>query len=126
MTKITIADYNPEWPAMYERIREKLAPALVELDPKIEHVGSTSVPGLAAKPIIDVMIGVREEDLNRSVEPLKALGYQYAPEFEVEMPYRRHLRGFENGIRTEHLHVVPYMHEFWVRHILFREYLRTH
>jgi GrpB-like predicted nucleotidyltransferase (UPF0157 family) len=72
------------------------------------------------------MIGVHEDDLNRAVQPLSALGYEYVPEFEVDMPRRRYFRGYENGVRVEHLHVVPLGHEFWVRHLLFRDYLRAH
>jgi GrpB-like predicted nucleotidyltransferase (UPF0157 family) len=125
-TPITIADYDPAWPAMYQTERERICaefgPALVD----IEHVGSTSVPGLAAKPIIDIMPGVRTlADADRVVEGMRRLGYEYVPEFEEALPDRRYFRK-GHPERKWHVHVVEAGSEFWRRHLAFRDYLRAH
>ena len=85
---IVVTDYNPAWPAMFEREPTKLATALGPLVVTIEHVGSTAVPGLAAKPIIDLLVGVRSLDDARSacIKGLQALGYTYMPEYEAWLP----------------------------------------
>lgn len=123
---VVIRDYDPAWPAMFERERTRIEAALAGEGAVVEHVGSTAVPGLGAKPIIDILIGV--PDLNtadRCVPILVTLGYTYFPEQEVQMPERRYLdRLDENG--SYHLHMVQSGGEFWERHLLFRDYLRSH
>jgi GrpB-like predicted nucleotidyltransferase (UPF0157 family) len=100
---------------------------------RIEHVGSTAVEGLAAKPIIDMMPGVRSLDAFMAHIPaLEALGYQYVPEFEKPipelndpgMPFRRYFRKDIDGVRAYHMHTVEFGSEFWQDHLLFRNYLR--
>lgn len=96
---------------------------------EIEHVGSTAVAGLAAKPIIDIQVGVASlDDSTRIVAAVEALGYVYVPEFERELPNRRFFRrASPTGITTHHVHVVERTdHEWWDRHIWFRDWLRTH
>jgi len=85
---IVIRDYDPTWPAEFERERARLRTALGSLVTSIEHVGSTAVPGLAAKPIIDVLVGVHSLRLARSlsIEPLQSLGYAYMAEYEAWLP----------------------------------------
>jgi GrpB-like predicted nucleotidyltransferase (UPF0157 family) len=125
---IVIADYDPEWPDLYgveaARIRSALGDLLVE----IEHVGSTSVPGLAAKPRIDIMPGLaREEDLDRVIEPITGLGFEYISKFEDQMPYRRlFTRHSDVHQIAVNIHTVVVDSEFWERHLLFRDYLRRH
>ncbi|MBI2856153.1 MAG: GrpB family protein [Chloroflexi bacterium] len=93
----------------------------------IEHVGSTSVPGLAAKPIIDIMAAIDSLDnAQECIGPLKDLGYEYIPEYEDVRPERRYFHKGPAAARTHHLHVVELHSAFWSRHILFRDYLRTH
>ena len=96
-------------------------------------MGSTSVPGLAAKPIIDMMPGLRSlNDAPAIIEKLVDLGYHYVPEFEEDtpsgpgMPLRRYLRRDEDGRRAYHVHMVEYGSDFWTKHLLFRDYLREH
>jgi len=132
--RIVIADYDPAWPAKFEAERDLIvrtcgAGAFVS----IQHVGSTSVPGLAAKPIIDMMPGVRSlDDAPPLVPLLESIGYEYVPEFEHDtpsgpgMPFRRYFRKDANGERAYHLHMVEVGSEFWVDHLLFRDYLRAH
>ena len=131
---IVIADYEPRWPLRFEEER-----ALIERTcgegafVRVEHVGSTSVPGLAAKPIIDIMPGLRELAGAAPLIPLlESTGYEYVPAFEHDtasgpgMPFRRYFRKDEHGERAFHLHVVEVGSAFWVDHLLFRDYLRAH
>ena len=81
---IAILDYDPAWPGMFEQERANLQSVLGPLVLAIEHMGSTAVPGLAAKPIIDLLVGVHDLTDARSlcVKPLEALGYTYMPQYE--------------------------------------------
>jgi GrpB-like predicted nucleotidyltransferase (UPF0157 family) len=122
---IRILDYDPHWPELFEQEKRRLLLAAGDTFMRVEHVGSTSVPGLGAKPIIDILAAVRTlgEVLAR-VEALKGIGYEYVPEYEAELPERRY---FQKGRpRTHHLHVVEPQSEFWSRLLLFRDYLRAH
>ncbi len=82
---IVVLDYDPAWPATFEQERTSLHTALGPLVLTIEHIGSTAVPGLAAKPIIDLQLSVRSlaEARSSCVEPLQALGYAYMPQYEA-------------------------------------------
>ena len=120
---IEIAEYDPAWPSAYERERAAILTALEDLALAVEHVGSTSVPGLGAKPIIDIMIGLRKlADHARCVAPLRSLGYEHKGEFGI--PGRHYFRKPVRGPRTHQLHMVEHCSGFWVRHLLFRDYLR--
>ncbi len=127
---IIIADYDPKWPDLYQIEAARLREALGDLLVAIEHVGSTSVPGLAAKPRIDIMPGLAsEEDLDRTIEPITSLGFEYISKHEDEMPYRRlFTRNQEpgSGQIAVNIHTVAVGSEFWERHLLFRDYLRAH
>lgn len=131
---IVIADYDPAWAPKFEAARDAMYAACGrEAFVVIEHMGSTSVPGLAAKPIIDMMPGIRSlDDAPPIIDKLQALGYHYVPEFERDtpsgpgMPFRRYLRRDEDGRRAYHVHMVAYGSDFWVKHLLFRDYLRAH
>jgi len=123
---VIIADYDPDWPQRYEAERGRILAAIAPWVAQIEHIGSTSVPGLGAKPIIDIMVAVRSlDDAAHCIEPLRALGYQYHPEFEDTLPERRY---FNRGPSDDHyhLHMVELDGGFWQRHLLFRDYLRAH
>jgi GrpB-like predicted nucleotidyltransferase (UPF0157 family) len=110
---------------MFEEERDRISGAIGRWLAAIEHVGSTSVPGLAAKPIIDIMPGLRSlADAPHIIGPMEALGYEYVPEFEAQLPERRY---FRRGIpRTHHVHVVEASSRFWRRHLAFRDWLRAH
>jgi GrpB-like predicted nucleotidyltransferase (UPF0157 family) len=120
---VEIAEYDPAWPAAYERERALIARALGDLMLGIEHVGSTAVPGLGAKPIIDITVGIhRLADGEKCVGPLEELGYEYRGDGEI--PGRHYFRKFTRGERTHHLNIVEHEGDFWERHLLFRDYLR--
>jgi GrpB-like predicted nucleotidyltransferase (UPF0157 family) len=123
--RIVIVPYRPSWPREFERESARVRQALGELAVAAEHVGSTAIPGMASKPIIDVMIGVRSLTLARAkVGAVEALGYAYVPEFEAQIPERLF---FQRGNpRTHHLHVVEPGSAFWERQLVFRDYLRGH
>ena len=126
---VRIVDYDPSWPAMYDAEKKAILQAAGEWLVDIQHLGSTSVPGLAAKPVIDIIAAVSDlDDARHIVDPLAALGYDYVPEYEVEMPMRRYFRKGRRGKEGDkyHLHVVEPNSEFWNRHLAFREYLLAH
>ncbi len=118
--RVRVVPYDEVWPVLYEveaaQLREVLGSSLRVL----EHVGSTAVPGLAAKPVIDIAASVEALD---ELEPaaLEALGYRYVPAFEEELPNRRY---FTRG--DYHLHVYEQEHEEFMDYVRFRDYLRTH
>ncbi len=126
--KITIEPYDPAWPAKFEQEKARLREALGEHALNIQHIGSTSVPGLGAKPIIDIMIAVRslEEADQFCIQPIVALGYEYVREFEEQTPQRRFFRkAGADGARTHHIHMVVVNSDWWLDHLLFRDFLRA-
>jgi GrpB-like predicted nucleotidyltransferase (UPF0157 family) len=124
---IVIVDYDPRWPEMFRAERDAILSATGPRLVAIEHVGSTAVPGLGAKPIIDIMAGVRRlAEAAECIAPLAPLGYRYLPEYEALIPDRRFFRKGPPGPITHHLHLVELGGDFWERHLLFRDYLRTH
>ena len=125
---IVVSDYNPAWPATFEQERASLHTALGPLALTIEHIGSTAVPGLAAKPIIDLQLSVRSlaEARSSCVGPLQALGYAYMPQYEARLPGELFSRKGLSGPWTHHLHILQGDHPRWQRRLLFRDYLRNH
>ncbi len=123
---VVIVDYDPEWPARFEEERAIIEAAIGPRTVAIEHVGSTAVPGLGAKPVVDIMVGIDSlADAAACIEPLGAAGYTYYPDHEAEMPERRYF-DVQSGTRDAHLHMVEYGGAFWRRHLAFRDYLRAH
>lgn len=123
---IVIVDYDPAWPVRAFAEMESIRAALGNRLASIEHIGSTSVPGLAAKPIIDLMVGLPTlADARACIPLLVTLGYTYMPEYEAEMPERRYFRKGTDEARTCHLHMVEIGSPFWVRHLAFRDALRA-
>jgi GrpB-like predicted nucleotidyltransferase (UPF0157 family) len=133
-TAAVVVAYDPRWPALYERARTELVDALRGHVVEIEHVGSTAVPGLASKPVIDIAIGVDAIDRPELVDELVALGYVYVPEYEEELPFRRYFRRGYPDLELHptieksgyHLHVVGAGHPFMRADVAFRDHLRTH
>ena len=91
----------------------------------VEHIGSTAVPGLAAKPVIDISVGLRRAELAAErIAVMERLGYEYLG--ENGLPGRLFFRKDEAGRRTHHVHAVEHDGEHWHRHRAFRDYLRAH
>ena len=123
---VRIVDYDPTWPACFEAERALLAPVFAGAECVIEHVGSTSVSGLAAKPIIDIMIGTRTlPEIEQRIREIEALGYEYVPEHEAVLPMRRYFDKPPDAVRTHHLHCIELGSVFWSDHLLFRDQLRA-
>jgi len=121
---VEIVSYDVAWPARFEeecaQLRRVLTPWLAG---PIEHIGSTAIPGLAAKPVIDIMAGVDSLDGSRpAIAAAARLGYCY-------FPYQPELKHWfckpSPAFRTHHLHLVPIGSPQWIRPIAFRDYLRV-
>jgi GrpB-like predicted nucleotidyltransferase (UPF0157 family) len=121
-SEVTTVPYNPAWPQMYEEEREKIVEALENRIAEIHHVGSTAVPGLPAKPIIDIMIAVpRLEDAIDCISPLSDLGYAF-----IDFPQNAERRFFRKGQpRTHHVHIVEVGSAELRDHLAFRDALRA-
>jgi GrpB-like predicted nucleotidyltransferase (UPF0157 family) len=125
--KIIIKEYDPKWLELFEVESAVLMDAIGHYVADIQHIGSTAVPGLAAKPVIDILIGLRRLlDAQDCILPIEGMEYEYFPEFENEFPERRYFRKSSNGKRTHQIHLVEINTDFWKRHLAFRDYLRSH
>lgn len=119
---VEIVAYDPNWPGQFESWRGRLARALGERARRIEHVGSTSVPGLAAKPVIDILVTVPDPDLESSyAPPIEVLGVQLRSRDELH----RYFRPFAGRPRDVQVHVCAPGSGWERRHLLFRDYLRS-
>jgi GrpB-like predicted nucleotidyltransferase (UPF0157 family) len=122
---VRIVDHDPEWPALADAELRRVGVAVGETAVSLEHVGSTAVPGLAAKPIIDLLVGVDAiEPRERYVASLERLGYLFAP--APDSPGRHFFALPPQRPRTHHLHVVEAGSEHEFRHIAVRDFLRAH
>lgn len=123
--KVEIKPYNPMWKHCFEEERNLLK-ALLEKDAvDIQHIGSTAIPGISAKPIIDIAVGVRElNDGLKHIEALEKHGYEFRG--EAGIPGRLFFAKGSPDFRTHHLHMVEYNSEIWANHLLFRDYLKSH
>ena len=126
MTSVDVVPWRREWARMFEVERGRLVTVFDGTDYTIEHIGSTSVDGLGAKPIIDVLVGVeRLEEVETRIPTLEGLGYEYVPEYESEIPDRRYFRRPRARPRTSHVHCVRRGGRLWTHHLAFRDYLRA-
>ena len=129
---VAVVGYDPQWPQLFleekERLLSCLPPGLIR---RVEHFGSTAVPGLAAKPIVDMLVEVTSlEQVKRSVVPiLESKGYDYfwRPTAGDDTPpwYAWFIRRNAAGARTHHIHMVESHFPHWDR-LLFRDYLIRH
>jgi len=103
---IILEPYNPDWIKLFEDEKEKLQ-KILDINSSvihIEHIGSTAIPGIYAKPIIDILIGVNDINNNSYIKNIENLGYQYHPIFESEFPNRRYLQKSDvSGNRTHQI-----------------------
>ena len=122
--RMIVVEYSADWPKRYEQelalLSKTLGPVLI----RCHHIGSTSVPGLAAKPIIDMLLEVQSvESLDQMNEAMRDLGYQ--PKGEFGIPGRRY---FPKGVdaRTYHVHAFAAGDSHIGKHLAFRDYLRAY
>jgi|SRR5581483_3094632 len=119
-----VVDYDPAWPAQFDELARPIRAALAALEPEVEHVGSTSVPGLAAKPIVDVDVVVRtKEDVPAAIEGLRTLGYVY--QGDKGIPGREAFL-WPPHAAPHHVYVVVAGSKPHVDHLAFRDHLRAH
>jgi GrpB-like predicted nucleotidyltransferase (UPF0157 family) len=128
---VELAPYHPEWVELFELEKRLLTDTFGDTIVAIEHVGSTAIPGMPAKPIIDINIGVESLENARGMkDTFEGLGYEYRPfvpghTFEDLRAQELYVKGPETK-RTHHTHVTRYDSDFWKRSLLFRDYLRIH
>lgn len=123
---ILIAPYSPTWPVRFEAERLALEQVFESVSCVIEHVGSTAVPGLAAKPIVDIMLGVRSLlEVEARIEAMGMLGYEYMQQHENVLPERRYFAKPVVRPRHFHVHAVVLDGTFWNEHLIFRDALRA-
>lgn len=104
--RVEVVDYDPRWIAEFEWARDVIATALPSAR-SIEHIGSTSVPGLRAKPIVDVLVVVDHlAALDAALEPLADAGFALRPDAFPDRPDHQFLRRMVDDVRTHHLHVL--------------------
>ncbi len=144
--KVKLEKYNPLWNSMFEIEKEKLFNVLGFNGIKIEHIGSTSIPDICSKPVIDIMIGVKQEkQLDYNINKIITLGYTYVQKYETIMPFRRYFFKLKNpdiklpeivkfddpdinkGNHEDsfHIHMVKINSDFWKDQLIFRNYLRN-
>jgi len=121
---VVIESYNPEWKIEFDQIASNIRAVLKERASRIDHIGSTSIEGLDAKPIIDIQISVNSfEPFDELKEALESIGYRYKPD-NTELT-KRYFREKEYQKRT-HIHVRLDGHWSQQYPLLFRDYVRTH
>lgn len=123
---VRISPYDSSWSQKFEAERNRLSELFPGAFLAIEHIGSTAVPLLSAKPIIDLMAGVRSMSEADALLPrLCANGYTTSADFNATLVNRRWLMRYSNGHRTHHLHLMIFDSKEWRRHIKFRAILKT-
>ncbi len=121
-----VVDYDATWPQQFKEEKEQIITVASEYIEAIEHFGSTSIPGMCAKPKIDILIGLQDLALvEHCIEPFQRLNYVYGGEIAPERYYFRKPTSREL-VSTHHLHLVQFGSQEWEQPLLFRDYLRTH
>jgi GrpB-like predicted nucleotidyltransferase (UPF0157 family) len=121
MRKVEVVPYNERWSELFEQEAAKLKLIYGDETLHIHHIGSTSVPGLYAKPIIDIMIVVKDIQKVDAFNPqMEFLGYR--PRGENGIPHRRYFNKGDDD-RTHHIHIFQFGCEHIIRHLAFRDYL---
>ena len=122
--KVAIYDYNSDWDAAFKTEKMALMEVLGNDVIEIEHVGSTSIVGMAAKPTIDIIAGLKALNaVDYYIDILGEIGYEFRPSHPV--PSRLHFAKIVQSLRTHNLSLTEYDSQFWKNHILFRDYLRV-
>jgi len=124
--EIALEAYDPVWAMRFEQERQRLLAFAPEVFLDIQHFGSTAVPGLVAKPVVDILAGVASmEAADALVAALLAFGYITSAEFNASLSDRRWLMRHAQGRRTHHLHLVVFGSQVWLERLRFRDVLRA-
>lgn len=120
-----VVPYSNDWTVYFAVVRNGLLPLFGPGEVAVEHIGSTSVPGLAAKPVIDVLLGAPTlADIEARIGRLGDIGYIYVSKYEHELPMRRYFTSDAVIPQRVHLHAVETGSAFWREHLAFRDALR--
>jgi GrpB-like predicted nucleotidyltransferase (UPF0157 family) len=120
---LELSPYDPEWPVFFESEKQRIQQAIGRSVLAIEHVGSTSVVGLSAKPIVDIAIALRDyKDGFQCVAPLAELGYLYKGEHGIA---GRHFFRTNGELVKVHVHMTAMSDPGWRNHLEFRDFLRS-
>lgn len=123
--KVELAPFNQDWKKQFELEKELIISGIQTSEIFIEHIGSTSIEGLSAKPIIDILIGIPDfSKANDLIAPIETCNYTYISAFEDTIPYRRYFTKVSDNKRSHQIHMVEFNSPFWIRHLAFRNYLR--
>lgn len=123
---VKLVPYCEEWPRLFENEKEILQQVLGDIALSIEHAGSTSVPGLSSKPIIDIYVGVKDFDvLRETIKIMQENGYDDVRDEIAEKEEVLAHRGPQNN-RTHHIHIIIQDSPRYKNTLLFRDYLRSH
>ncbi|HEY5583232.1 MAG TPA: GrpB family protein [Ruminiclostridium sp.] len=122
---VKLSSYDNEWQVLFNAEKELIKKQIGEFVLDIQHVGSTSIPGLESKPIIDIAVGVHPLDIGlQCIEPLVSVGYEYKN--DAGIPGRHFFAKGSKENRTHYLHIEVINGELWKNHILFRDYILMH
>ena len=123
---VEIVDARPEWPLQFAQLADEITRALGDGVVRLEHIGSTAVPGLAAKPVLDLLAGAPALAVFEAAVPrLAALGFVYRAAYEAQLPERRYFVRDAGLLPRVHLHGCVDGGPFWRRHLAFRDALRA-
>ncbi len=124
--RVVVLPYDPKWKDDFEAIKREIADAVGELTVSVEHVGSTSVEGLSAKPIIDIDVVIKDESVfEEVVRRLAGIGYIHEGDLGIKGREAFRYSG-KNHLREHHLYVCPQDSRELFRHVKFRDFLRSH
>lgn len=126
MPQVIIKPYSPVWQSLFQEERETILHAFAPIDVAVEHIGSTSVEGLASKPVIDILLSASSLlVIEQHIKTLAKQGYTYVPKYEAEIPMRRYFVKSPLGSLRVHLHGVQTGSDIERNHLIFRDALRT-
>jgi GrpB-like predicted nucleotidyltransferase (UPF0157 family) len=124
--EVALVPYDPQWQSLFQAERERLVGLFPSQFLEIQHFGSTAIPGMPAKPVIDLLAGVESMAVADSlVEPLLNSSYTTSAEFNATLVDRRWFMRWANGRRTHRLHIFVHGGAEWRRRLRFRDMLRT-
>ncbi len=123
---VELHSHDSSWAQVFEAERERLIFIFPSIFIDIQHIGSTSIPGLIAKPIIDILAGVESITIAEQLTlPLCQSGYNTSAEFNASLSDRKWFMRWANGHRTHHLHLVVHDSTIWHERLKFRDALRS-